>query len=249
LTLGHSANAIALLVPTAPAVHDAPDLKAHCFNFMSDLLLEHAVQYSSAELIATCNHIPGSSYNANQEATTICSSIHSAFFTFTNLTDLGFRDHQGRPITTPITVDPTTCPTGITYFAFRSTVDPSTIDTRIMKSSITIEFWLALPQTILTVARPAADPGRRNLTFESPAGSLAPGQASSTIPLRRTALQALSPEDLADLPQLVLPPLPTTIQNVTICSLQSSSKPFISATQESFLSLPLFSPLSCYRLA
>ena len=176
LTLGRSANAIELLVPTAPAVHDAPDLKARCFNFMSDLLLEHAVQYSSAELIAVCNHIPGSSYNANQEAATICSSIRSAFFTITNLVDLGFRDHQGRPITTPITVDPTNRPTGIAYFAFRSTVDPSTIDTRITKPSITIEFWLALPQTILTVARPAADPGRRNLTFETPAGSLAPAK-------------------------------------------------------------------------
>jgi hypothetical protein len=45
LTLGRSANAIELLVPTAPAVHDARDLKARCFDFMSDLLLEHAVQY------------------------------------------------------------------------------------------------------------------------------------------------------------------------------------------------------------
>jgi hypothetical protein len=42
LTLGCSANAIELLVPTAPAINDAPDLKAHCFDFMSDLLLEHA---------------------------------------------------------------------------------------------------------------------------------------------------------------------------------------------------------------
>jgi hypothetical protein len=71
LTLGRSANAIELLVPTAPAIHDAPDLKARCFDFMSDLLLEHAVQYSSTKLIAVCNHIPGSTYNANQEAATI----------------------------------------------------------------------------------------------------------------------------------------------------------------------------------
>jgi hypothetical protein len=199
LTLGRSANAIELLVPTAPAVHDAPNFKARCFDFMSDLLLEHAAQYSSAELTAACNHMPGSSYNANQEAATICSSIHSAFFIFTDLQDLGFRDHQGRLITTPITVDPTNRPTGIAYFAFRSTVDPSTNDTRITKSSITIEFWLALPQTILTAACPAADPSRRTLTFETPAGSLAPGQASSTVPLRHTALPALSPEALAHL--------------------------------------------------
>ena len=65
LTLGRSANAIELLVPIAPAVHDATDLKARAFDFLSDLLCQHAEQYSSAELIAACNHIPGSSYNAN----------------------------------------------------------------------------------------------------------------------------------------------------------------------------------------
>ena len=100
---------------------------------------------------------------------------------------------------TPITVDPTTRPTGIAYFVFQSTVDPSTIDTSITKSSITIEFWLALPQTILTVARPAPDPGRHNLTFETPAGALAPGQASSTVRLNHNDLQALSATALADL--------------------------------------------------
>ena len=93
LTLGRSADAIELLVPIAPAVHDATDLKARrAFYFLSDLLCQHAKQYSSAELIAACNHIPGSSYNANQEATTICSSLRAAFFTTTNLTDLGFLD-------------------------------------------------------------------------------------------------------------------------------------------------------------
>jgi hypothetical protein len=100
---------------------------------------------------------------------------------------------------TPITVDPTTRPTGIAYFVFQSTVDPSTIDTSITKSSITIEFWLALPQTILTVARPAPDPGHHNLTFKTPAGALAPGQASTTVRLSRNNLQALSAADLADL--------------------------------------------------
>ena len=64
LTLGHSANAIELLlVPIAPDVHNATDLKARAFDFLSDLLCQHAEQYSSAELIAACNHIPGSSYN------------------------------------------------------------------------------------------------------------------------------------------------------------------------------------------
>jgi hypothetical protein len=64
LSLGRSANAIALLVPTAPPVHDPADLKACCFNYLANLLLEHAPLYSSAELIAAFNHIPSSTYNA-----------------------------------------------------------------------------------------------------------------------------------------------------------------------------------------
>ena len=95
LTLGCSANAIELLVPIAPAVHDATDLKARAFDFLSDLLCQHAEQYSSAaELIAACNHIPSSSYDANQEATTICSSIRAAIFTTTNLTDRSWFPRQ-----------------------------------------------------------------------------------------------------------------------------------------------------------
>ena len=62
LTLGRSANAIELLVLIAPAVYYAADLKARAFDFISNLLCENAGQYSSAELTAACNHIPGSSY-------------------------------------------------------------------------------------------------------------------------------------------------------------------------------------------
>jgi hypothetical protein len=42
LTLGRSANAIELLVPIAPAVHNATDLKARAFDFLSDPLCQHA---------------------------------------------------------------------------------------------------------------------------------------------------------------------------------------------------------------
>ena len=160
LTLGRSANAIELLVLIAPAVHGAAGLKARAFiDFISDLLREHAGQYSSAGLIAACNYIPSSSYNANQEGAIICSSLRAAFFTITNLVDLGFHDHRSCPITSPITVDPTTRSTDSAYFMFWSLhCDPATIDPWITKASITIEFWLALPQTILTVA-PATRPG------------------------------------------------------------------------------------------
>ena len=195
LTLGHSANAIELLVPIAPAVHDATDHKARAFDFLLDLLCQHAEQYSSAELIAACNHIPGSSYNAKQEASTICSSLRATFFTTTNLTDLGFRDNHGRPITSLIAVDPATRPPGIAYFVLRSTVDPTTIDLRITRASITIEFWLALPQTILAPA-PAIDHAHRNLQQRFDSTPASASQASSTLPLRKTDLDALFTDDL-----------------------------------------------------
>jgi hypothetical protein len=79
LTLDRSVNAIELLVPPAPAVHATAGLKARCFNFLADLLLEHSLLYSSAELIAAFSHIPGSSYNAALESAAICASIHSTF--------------------------------------------------------------------------------------------------------------------------------------------------------------------------
>ena len=75
LTLGRSANAIDLLVPPAPPIHAATDLKARCFDFLSDLLLEHSLLYSSAELIAAFGHIPSSSYNASLEASDCCVAI------------------------------------------------------------------------------------------------------------------------------------------------------------------------------
>jgi hypothetical protein len=60
LSLGCSANAIELLVPSTPSVHDPMNLKARCFDYLADLLLEHASLYSYAKLIAAFGHIPGS---------------------------------------------------------------------------------------------------------------------------------------------------------------------------------------------
>jgi hypothetical protein len=75
LTPGCSANAIKLLVPPALPIQSAPDLKARCFDFLSDLLLQHCLLYSSAELIAAFGHIPSSSYNASLKAAGCCASV------------------------------------------------------------------------------------------------------------------------------------------------------------------------------
>jgi hypothetical protein len=84
--------AIELLVPPAPPIQSAPDLKARCFDFLSDLLLQHCFLCSSAELIAAFGHIPSSSHNASLEASGCCASVQSAFFRLENLVALGFRD-------------------------------------------------------------------------------------------------------------------------------------------------------------
>jgi hypothetical protein len=131
LSLGRSADAIELLAPTAPPVHEVVDLKMHCFDYLADLLLEHAPLHSSAELIAAFDHIPGSTYNAAIESASICLEIRSAFFRIDHLVGLGFRDCHGLPITDDITSDPSTCPTGIYNFSFCSTVNPPNFDQRI----------------------------------------------------------------------------------------------------------------------
>jgi hypothetical protein len=155
LTLGHSAHAIQLIVPTAPPVHASSNLKTCCFDYLADLLLEHSSLYSSAELVVTFGHIPGSTYNATLESSTICSSIRSTFFHLPNLIGLGFSDHLGAAVTTSITADPILRSTGISYFAFRSTVTPASIDSRIILPSFTIKFWLPLPQTLLVATPPS----------------------------------------------------------------------------------------------
>jgi hypothetical protein len=176
IVLGRSSNAIELLVPPAPAVHDATDLKARCFDCLADLLVEHAPLYSSAELIAAFGHIPSSSYNAALEAAAVCRLARSAFFSVDNLDALGFRDHDGAPVSQAISADLSQRPTGITYFAFRSTLDPSTIDSRLSIPSYSFEFWLRLPQTLFsnsTAAAGAASPGgvAKVLQFATPTKS------------------------------------------------------------------------------
>ena len=203
LTLGRSANAIDLLVPVAPPVHAAPDLKARCFDFLSDLLLEHSLLYSSAELIAAFGHIPSSSYNASLEATGCCTAVRSAFFLVTNLVALGFRDHNGDPITKAISADISTRPDGISYFAFRSTVDPSAIDPRLSVPPFSLDFWLALPQTVNVFPTPRAndDAVVKRLTFTTPVPAGADGASPDILPAVITVddLNALDAEEFAAL--------------------------------------------------
>jgi hypothetical protein len=75
VALGPLTNAINLLVPVALPVQAALDLKAGCYDFFSNLLLEHASLLSSAKLVATLNgHVPSTSYNAALEVASCCDA-------------------------------------------------------------------------------------------------------------------------------------------------------------------------------
>jgi len=139
LSVGRSGNAINLLVPQAPPVHSSATSKAAAFDYAADLILCYISSYSSAELIAAFHHILSNSYNAGIEATTIRRPIFLAFFLIDNLIELGFRDSAGKLVTASgITTAPSKRSAGLAHFAFRSTVDPSTLDP-------TLEFLLPLP--------------------------------------------------------------------------------------------------------
>ena len=205
LTLGRSANAIELSVPPAPAVHAAGDLKARCFDFPADLLAPHAAQCSSAELFAAfAGHVPAGACNAALEAGLICDALHSAFFHVDHLVALGFRDHDGAPVTKAITTDATTRPVGVCYFAFRSTVHPVAIDHGLSIPSHSFEFWLALPQTILvsptSSASSAAETAHKQLDFAAPEKSSAPAvvTAADVDAMSDSARAALASKTSAD---------------------------------------------------
>jgi hypothetical protein len=193
LSLGRASDAIALLVPPAPAVNAASNLKARSFDFLADLLIQHAANYNCSELIAAFDHIPSSSYNAALEAGDISRSIKSACFFIASLAPLGFRDHLGAPISDDITDDIVQCPAGIAYFAFRSTINPVDIDPRLVSyPSFSFDFWLALPQTTCpssaTDTAAAVTPGvTRVLNYTTPSKA-----ASSTTVITAADLLALS---------------------------------------------------------
>jgi hypothetical protein len=138
LTLGRTANAIDLLVPTAPPVTLPTDMKARCFNYLSNSLFQYTTIYSSAKLIAAFHHIPGSTHNAALESGALAASLKSTFFAIPNLTSLGFCDAAGKLVPN-VTLNPATCPSGIFYFAFHSTVNPTHINSDLSLAVTTVK--------------------------------------------------------------------------------------------------------------
>jgi hypothetical protein len=94
---------------------------------LANVLLEYAsLLYSSAELIAAFHHIPGSTHNATLKAGATPFLLKSSFFNVNNFTGLGFCDANGKLVVPNVTLNLTTLPSGILYFAFLSCIDPGT---------------------------------------------------------------------------------------------------------------------------
>jgi hypothetical protein len=175
------------------------------------LVPAHAALYSSAELFAAfAGHFPTSAYNATLEAGHICDALRSAFFHVDHLTALGFRSHDGTPMSIKeITADTSNHPAGISYFAFRSTIiNPVAIDPRLsLLPSHSFEFWLELPQTLLPCSASSAPSdaatARKALDFATPPSKLSVsiGAAPSDATLVVTAadIRAMSEDEKSTL--------------------------------------------------
>jgi hypothetical protein len=125
------------------------------------------------------------------------------------LTALGFRSHDGTPMSKEITADTSkNRPAGISYFAFRSTVHPVAIDPWLsLIPSHSFEFWLELPQTLLPCSASSAPSdaatARKALDFATPPSKLSVsiGAAPSAAPLVVTAadIRAMSEDEKSTL--------------------------------------------------
>ena len=168
LTLGCSVKIIDFTVPSASLVQAAPDLKARCLEFLSDLLLEHSLLFSSAKLIAASGHIPSSSYNATLESSGCCTAIRSAISLIDNLVAIEFRDHSGPPSPALLLLMlPLAPPVSLILPSVLSFTTPPLSTTGFLLPPFYFKFWLAPLQTILVSPSPAADSPVWRLMFTS----------------------------------------------------------------------------------
>ena len=83
---------------------------------------------------------------AEREAETAADSIRDSIFNVGNMIGVGFLNSKGKPVTI---TDPDHRPDDITYFTFRTTVNPHLVDTRAPDSVHLFEFSLRLPHISL----------------------------------------------------------------------------------------------------
>ena len=81
---------------------------------------------------------------AERETETAADSIRDSIFRVGNMTGVAFLTSKGRSVTI---TDPNRRPNDITYFTFRTTVNPHLVDTRAPNSVHLFEFSLRLLNT------------------------------------------------------------------------------------------------------
>ena len=83
--------------------------------------------------------------SAEREAKTTTISIRNAFPLVSNLQEVDFSNLSGKIITI---LNPACRPADLTYFTFRSVVSATSVNIHAPASSLSLEFYLRLPQTL-----------------------------------------------------------------------------------------------------
>ena len=121
--------------------------------------------FTSADLISTIDtYFDFNTSPAENEATAAADKIRAVVFHVDNLTGLGFRNQFGADVALDMA---SSRPANLRYFAFRSMLRASDVDSRGPATLFVVDFVLRLPQN--TVATAATNPS--TLSSPSPVGT------------------------------------------------------------------------------
>ena len=100
---------------------------------------------SCSDLVTTiATYFDMSTAIAEREAETAADSIHDSIFRVSTMVEVGFLNSKEKSVSI---TDPDHRPDDITYLTFRTTINPSLVDTRSPDTVHLFEFSLRLPNT------------------------------------------------------------------------------------------------------
>ena len=144
-TVGSNEAIIHTLVPVSSSA--PPCCKALITKLSFRQILGHAgsPSISCSDLVTTiATYFDMSTAMAEREAETAADSIRDSLYRVGNMIGVGFLNSKGKSVTI---TDPDHRPNDISYFTFRTTVNPHLVDTRIPDSVNLFEFYLRLPNS------------------------------------------------------------------------------------------------------
>ena len=139
-------------VPSVLPMSERPYRKAMVANlfFRKIEALASDPSFTSADLISTiATYFDFNTSPAENEATAAADKIRAAVFHVDNLTGLGFRNQFGADVAFDMA---SSRPANLRYFAFRSMLRASDVDSRGPATLFTVDFVLRLPQTTVATA-------------------------------------------------------------------------------------------------